>query len=640
MSDRPPTYIALTFSPVQGFIEKSRKLRDLYGSSTILSYLADQVCQAAERYPLPNGETPTVVSPALINTAQGTPNQIGIRANLPTPAAEADLCQALEAAFYGAWSGVVDACQNWIQNNIPNQPDDGPPWDYRYWQRPWREWRNHAWELFWATGDSLDNARKALGQVKYGRAWTGVNWVGESSTLSGLDSRAWPLLGHHAPHTRPQGQEAREVRDFYGQLQGLLGEATITQQEQLSIPELVKRLITIPDINQTIPDFKSPLSFNALNRRAGDAEGDSSEAERGEGNENKRWTGWFMGDGDRAGNYLRQVCQAPGADPDQAVNDFSRRLREWGRDLQQTLPAPNQSRGRRLDKDGRIVYAGGDDFLGVLFRNSPHPMMQARDCLDWFYGFPAIWARHGVPITASVGFVWAAPNVPQRDVLQHCRLAEKAAKQQGRDRLAIRILFNDGKHLEWACPWRFLPLLSEYRDRNGVSGADANWTHLYTDIATLESRHAFRAGGVTVALALLRMYFSPDAPDTEVSRHWQAAEHGTDPAEHRADPAEHRADPAEHRAHLYEWLATADTAVDSPVLWNHYTGDDPDDLHNPTGSLLSTGILGDRDRFLKAGALNTAEVDKALTQWVITLAKVGFHLHREKTAVEFTPVAA
>jgi hypothetical protein len=33
-------YTAITFAPVQGFIEKSRKLTDLYGSSFLLSYLA------------------------------------------------------------------------------------------------------------------------------------------------------------------------------------------------------------------------------------------------------------------------------------------------------------------------------------------------------------------------------------------------------------------------------------------------------------------------------------------------------------------------------------------------------------------------------------------------------------------------
>lgn len=39
---------------------------------------------------------------------------------------------------------------------------------------------------------------------------------------------------------------------------------------------------------------------------------------------------------------------------------------------------------------GRIIYAGGDDFLGVLYRNEPDPPLTAQQCLDWFYKFPAV----------------------------------------------------------------------------------------------------------------------------------------------------------------------------------------------------------------------------------------------------------
>jgi CRISPR-associated protein Cmr2 len=36
----PTIYTAVTFAPVQSFIRSSRKLRDLYGSSLLLSHLA------------------------------------------------------------------------------------------------------------------------------------------------------------------------------------------------------------------------------------------------------------------------------------------------------------------------------------------------------------------------------------------------------------------------------------------------------------------------------------------------------------------------------------------------------------------------------------------------------------------------
>ena len=87
-----PRYTAITFAPVQGFIEKSRKLRDLYGSSFILSYLAESLCRAAKKHQNytkpyqpkdPKDADDPVISPALINVTQGTPNQIILQGYFP-----------------------------------------------------------------------------------------------------------------------------------------------------------------------------------------------------------------------------------------------------------------------------------------------------------------------------------------------------------------------------------------------------------------------------------------------------------------------------------------------------------------------------------------------------------------------------
>lgn len=71
-------YTAITFAPVQGFIEKSRKLRDLYGSSYLLSFLAEVICRAVDAEP--NCE---LILPALVNNTKGTPNQILIEGEFP-----------------------------------------------------------------------------------------------------------------------------------------------------------------------------------------------------------------------------------------------------------------------------------------------------------------------------------------------------------------------------------------------------------------------------------------------------------------------------------------------------------------------------------------------------------------------------
>ncbi|NJM98592.1 MAG: CRISPR-associated protein [Phormidesmis sp. RL_2_1] len=583
MSDR---YTAITFSPVQGFIEKSRKLRDLYGSSFILSHLANQICIEARAY-LSDGRNSfpdPVISPAMINVAQGTPNQIIIRGEFPRSQAQ--------QALIDAWKQLVVSCQQWIQNNVTTT-ESGDRIKY-FWDRPWKEWINHNWEFFWATGDTIDQARRNLNQQKTARAWTGINYVGESSTLSGLDSRAWPALGRHAPHTRAKADEEAEVKAFYRLLSAAIDRqgATITEREQLSIPELVKRLVTIDEVVDSKVGVERPRSYKGLRRWQDDNEGIPEDAERDE-----RWTGWFQGDGDRAGNYLQQASREPGAEPEAVLHEFSLALRQWGYGLTGKLPR-SVGDNHLPHQDGRIVYAGGDDFLGVLYRNSPRPKLTPQECLNWFYRFkPDVWNEHGQPITVSIGFVWVSPQVPQRDVLQHCRMAESSAKENGRDRIALRILFSGGNHLEWHCPWRFLQLLKDYEKGGGRGNEAPSWTHIYNDVAVLEARHAFSGKQSEVAWALLKVYFQSETVEDSEK------------------------DDDMHSFHSF--LSANGLDINSDILWNKYEGDNP---YDPRGKHLSTGILGERSAFTNAKQLDTDRVHEAFTAWVINLAKVGFHL--------------
>ena len=474
-----------------------------------LSYLARAICLAA-------GED-RVVSPALINLTQGTPNQIIIRGDFAEKEAR--------IAFYQAWRTLVITCRDWIETKLPH---------YRYtWRKDWDRWASHAWEFFWAQGASITEARRQLNELKRARAWVGINWIGESSTLSGADAIAWPHMSQAAqPKERHLGQEDQEIREFYRQLIGVLGEAFVDETEQLSIPELMKRLITYQPIalQLEIAPQDRPENFRDLNlsRR-----------------EENRWTGWFQGDGDSIGVYLRSLRDR-GEDEGAILRQFSQALMNWGHD--HLIPSVESHKGR-------VIYAGGDDFLGVFYQAPA-----AQTCLDWFYRFKAeVWQQHQQGISVSVGFVWAAPGVPQRDVLQHCKEAEQSAKQRGRDRIACRILFNGGNSLEWVCPWWFLEtVLTSYRDRNGEAASQASkWTHLYNDVAALEARHAFQEHQTDVAIALFDVYFGSECR-TLLEQH----------------------------------------------LWDGNG---------------KTGILGNRSEDCPNPAT-------ALNQWVISLAKVGFHV--------------
>jgi CRISPR-associated protein Cmr2 len=591
-------FTTITFSPVTEFIEKTRKLRDLYGSSFILSYLAEAVCRAAQEQLGPDA----VVSPALLNTTMGTPDQIVIQGDFPEA--------AVQEAFGSAWGKILDACREWVCDNCHDWIEttrqkwvaDGEwsssrtlPWD-----RDWQHWKNYAWEVFWAQGASIPEALEALAhQERQERNWVGVNWVGESSTLSGVDAIAWPGLGRRISQKRPrQGETDRQIRKFFYELnlkigeaileddlanyrkdpsarlralairydldtgqsdlkhpdhqtlrQALaqkLGEAIITNREHLSILELTKRLFTLETVAKTLPHSEQlqkelPASFKEVNLWNTDQP-----------------MGWFRGDGDRAGEYVSQITRAENAGAE--MKAFSTQMRKWGQSL----------KGDFEEKQGRIVFAGGDDFLGVFY-----PASKPTAAMDWLGKFKReVWHKDGnlMPITSSVGFVWASPQVPQRDVLQHCDAVERIAKDGGRDRLALRVLFNGGNYLDWVCPWDLLAdgLLQGYCDRSGKTGLDANWTHFYNDVAVLEARHAFAGDQTDVAIALFGLYFPNFVDQVQ---------------------------------HCDRW-------------WNE----------DDSGRRVFSGILGDRKNYERQGDLDCAEVHSALNDWIINLAKVGFHL--------------
>ncbi|MEA5518791.1 type III-B CRISPR-associated protein Cas10/Cmr2 [Limnoraphis robusta] len=447
-----PVYTVITFAPVQGFIEKSRKLRDLYGSSYILSFLSWVICQVAETQKL------EVISPALPNITQGMPNQIILKGDVSP-----ENLDLIKRRFNQAWRLIAESCQDWIENNIKTWTDSKEEthlWNYSIWKRDWDLWKNHAWEYFEASGkpgESITQVRERINQVKTLRDWTGINWQGESSTLSGTDAIAYPDLGRIAdPRHYNYPAERTKIQAFYEKLSLVLGESFIDLREQLSIPELIKRLIThemianrlkeklplleIEDRADQIPQIAkelNPASFKDLNRLK-DSEDDE-----------KYCTGWFLGDGDGAAKYFKQIGKQGIQAEEQGTLSFSQEMREWGKQLR-------DQQAEYLDHKGRMVYAGGDDFLGVLYK--VEEPISPLECFQWFYQFKSqVWHQPKRKIiTASVGFVWAGAQVPQRDILQHCHLAEKSAKSGGRDRIAFRILFNSGNYLEWVCPWWML----------------------------------------------------------------------------------------------------------------------------------------------------------------------------------------
>ncbi|BAZ08558.1 hypothetical protein NIES4071_03630 [Calothrix sp. NIES-4071] len=345
------------------------------------------------------------------------------------------------------------------------------------------------------------------------------NWIGESSSLTGTDGIAFPGIGATTrdPNKCRWGDEDTDIKAFYKSLACVLEyksldkepEGTfVAKNEKLSIPELVKRLVTRDNIAERLGMTPLEEGFKDIYRRPETI----TEQDKG------RWTGWFMGDGDKVGEHLKYLSRLD--NNDEAIKNFSKAMRDWGDNFSNDF--------FNVQKLGRVIYAGGDDFLGVIYSDKNQVPIHPQAALDWLIDFPNQWQEHGQLkedgkiLGVSVGFIWAAHSVPQRDVLQHCREAEKVAKSLGCHRVTIRVLFNSGQYVEWTCPWDKLSILREYRDRyyktyakwqasNFNQELQPNWSHIYTDLSQLTARHAFKLDQDTFdtefAIQFLNIYF-------------------------------------------------------------------------------------------------------------------------------------
>jgi CRISPR-associated protein Cmr2 len=517
----PTTYTAVTFAPVQSFIRSSRKLRDLYGSSLLLSHLARAIVDDAETRLQPLGGF--VISPAGVSLSRGVPNSLILRGAY----SEGQARQALLTA----WRQVLKACRDWLEANIrvsqfPEQPV-GWTGDWEAgWGTSWKAVALHSWELFHGQGLTISAARRALAVSKQQRDWSIPNWTGESSTLSSAEAVVRPTMGRVIdPRHLAENGAKQEARALIHQLRAKLGDAFADENEEISLLELVKRLITYqPLLINAFALQEQPHEVEELLQKGFPHLSTHQPLESAARPESIIW---FMADGDRIGTHLDRLANQ--ANEESALRQFSHSIRAWAGSLYEKVPQamhdPCFTEGERR---ATVVYAGGDDLLGALHEARPGKQdLSSRDLWRWLTCFPTLWQEARQPdLTISMGLVWATARVPQREALQHARDAEASAKARGRNRFALRLLYASGNHLEWSCPWAWLqPIREHYRDRENRKGSAASWRHLADDLVWLKERQAIAQarsghGAKATALALWQAYFPgivlPDA-GTEAS---------------------------------------------------------------------------------------------------------------------------
>ncbi len=494
-------YTAVTFAPVQGFILASRKLRDLYASSLLISHLAraqaeDAKCRGHD-----------VISPADFHASRGVPNVLVICGDYSRKDAS--------DALLRCWQKILGACRGWIEDYFKREH----PTIAFDWESSWRACALHSWELFHGQGGSIQEARKVLAITKQQRGWAIPNWTGESSTLSSAEAVVRPLMGAKAdPRSLSPAVVQEEARSFLRHLRESpdLGVAFAGDNEEISLSELVKRLISYPAVARTalstgtgrpltekeveafLPERFQRLTTMAL------AEDEAARKDQPES------IVWFMADGDGIGVHLESLAKQQGEKAkeqaeEKALQSFSAAMRNWAASLYQLVP-------KHIPGQAMVVYAGGDDLFGALHESEPGKKdLTTTQLIDWLRGFPELWSRCNQPgLTTSMGLVWADAKVPQREALQHAREAEASAKARGKDRFALRLLYANGNHLEWTCPWAWLgEILKSYTDREGRTlafsrdGRPPSWRHLAEDLQWLQTRQAiaYLPGGETARAA-------------------------------------------------------------------------------------------------------------------------------------------
>ncbi len=152
---------------------------------------------------------------------------------------------------------------------------------------------------------------------------------------------------------------------------------------------------------------------------------------------------------------------------------------------------------------GRLIYAGGDDVLALL------PTQTALACahelretfrMEWKAPSDDTPERllMGCRATTSAGLAIVHYKEDLRFALRQARDAEKAAKNAGRDALAITVCRRSGEHATALCPWdaalddgpeappcKFVTTLDEWV-RSFMGGASDRWAyHLKNELPTL-----------------------------------------------------------------------------------------------------------------------------------------------------------
>jgi len=453
------TYLFLfSISPVQSFISQARKTKDLYAGSVLLSNFIKNQIEFLKK----EKTDAEIIFPMWKNNSdkngQSLPNRFVAKINAESDDEIVLLGQKLQKNF-------KDILKKRFEN-LPDIISKGPNKDIYLNQVL------NIFESYWAAVKEEDNnyQNNYIKLEKIHAAAKNIKKFKQLNNGNGEQGRKCSLCGERNAYFYGNYDLPAFINENFG-TKICDSRIQFTKNEALCTACSIKRFynVSFPSIAEitlkgTIPEDKiAELSFDAelfydenltqtyfkknnmpvsrldeiKNRRNKILEKNNLKA-----SSLPKYYALIMFDGDNMGKFL--------------AGDFLREetnLEEFHKILSMVLSEGAKKARNIVDKYGKTVYAGGDDFLGFVPLKSLMPVLKELRTIFKEYVNDRLNKFIQKEITISAGIAIAHYKIPLKTVLDWARTMEKEAKEKSRDSFAIAVLKHSGEIHKTVWKW-------------------------------------------------------------------------------------------------------------------------------------------------------------------------------------------
>jgi len=427
-------YLTLfTIGPVQGFIAKARKLQDLYAGSFLLSNLSKKTMLEAKKKESLNIKKVEILFPE--PDQESAPNRFLMKVKCTDKTALREFCEELKDYVRNAWENIAKKVIDKIELDYSSAVE---------------KQIQSMLQVYYAS------ALYQSGE-KFGESYLEViARLGAAKMLRGFDQldegygRKCDLMYEY------NALFYREARNYLVDTAQIVTENNIYEKkldkyiqngETLSAPAFVKRCLkfALPEFSDNFPSVTDV--YEMYGRKFND-------------DDNKH--GYYavvMFDGDDMGMWYSEPDKK-GVKKEQTEvfqKHLSSKISEFAAENSRKIVDWDKK------KNGVVIYAGGEDFLGAL---NIDKVFSALKELRETFGQIKIDEYTNAPLTFSAGVVLAHIKTPLSEVLKMAREAEHKAKANpGKDAYCLTIAKRSGEATEFVQPFY-------YDDRRTKSSLD------------------------------------------------------------------------------------------------------------------------------------------------------------------------